>query len=465
MNMKLYLPSINVFTKHLIKLFVFLFFITACQDSENEDGHWEKIFDENSLAGWSTKGGEATYDVKDGIIIGTTVANTPNTFLTTDKMYGDFILELDYRVDPSMNSGIQIRSNSYPHYQSGRVHGYQVEIDPSKRAWSCGIYDEGRRKWLVTLKDNPKAQQAFKQNDWNNYRIEAIGDTIKTWINGVPAAHLIDEMTASGFIGLQVHSIKSEEKAGTEIKWRNIRIITDNLADHAMKSPLTPVITKNKLTAHEEKNGWQLLWDGETTKGWRGAKLTTFPTDGWVIENGELTVLENGGEESAAGGDIVTNEVYGDFELKLEFKITEGANSGIKYYVDTEINKGPGSSIGLEYQILDDARHKDAKRGNHEGSRTLASLYDLVKADPNKFVNEIGEWNTAYIKSKDNQVEHWLNGQKVLSFERKGKEFLKLVTESKYAKWKNFGMLEKGQILLQDHGNKVSYKNIKIKTL
>ena len=464
MQNKLPRLSIEIDTKHLIKLFVFLFFIVSCQDSKYEPVPWEKIFDGKSLIGWSTKGGEATYDVKDGIIIGTTVSNTPNTFLTTEKMYGDFILELDYLVDPSMNSGIQIRSNSFPHYQEGRVHGYQVEIDPSERAWSGGIYDEGRRKWLVNLKDNPKAQKAFKQNDWNSYRIEAIGDTIKTWINGVPAAHLVDEMTASGFIGLQVHSIKNEDKVGTKIKWKNIRILSDSLSKYSQKSPLPPVITKNKLTQHEEKNGWQLLWDGETTKGWRGAKLTTFPTDGWVIENGELTVLENGGEESAAGGDIVTIEDYEDFELKLEFKITEGANSGIKYYVDTELNKGPGSSIGLEYQILDDDRHEDAKRGSQEGSRTLASLYDLIKADSNKFVNDIGEWNTAYIKSKDNQVEHWLNGQKVLSYERKGKKFLKLVSESKYAKWENFGNLSKGQILLQDHGNMVSFKNIKIKT-
>jgi len=145
--------------------------------------------------------------------------------------------------------------------------------------------------------------------------------------------------------------------------------------------------------------------------------------------------------------------------------LLEEINSGIKYYVDTEINKGPGSSIGLEYQILDDERHIDATRGNHEGSRTLASLYDLIKADSDKFANDIGEWNTAYIKSKDNQVEHWLNGHKVLSYERKGEDFLKLVSESKYAKWPDFGMLDKGQILLQDHGNKVSFKNIKIKTL
>jgi len=174
--------SINIFTKHLTKFFALLVLLTSCHNSKKESTPWQNIFDGNNLTGWSTKGGDATYEVKDGIIVGTTVANTPNTFLTTEKMYGDFILELDYIVDSTMNSGIQIRSNSFPHYQAGRVHGYQVEIDPSKRAWSAGIYDEGRRKWLVTLKDNPK-------------------------------------MTATGFIGLQVHSIKEAENAGTEIKW------------------------------------------------------------------------------------------------------------------------------------------------------------------------------------------------------------------------------------------------------
>ncbi|MFC2128169.1 DUF1080 domain-containing protein, partial [Bacteroidota bacterium] len=198
---------------------------------------------------------------------------------------------------------------------------------------------------------------------------------------------------------------------------------------------------------------------------WRGAKLDGFPKEGWEIKNGELTVLSSGGAESAAGGDIVTEELYGDFELSVDFKITSGANSGIKYYVDTNINKGPGSSIGLEYQILDDALHPDAKLGSHKGSRTACSLYDLIEADTKKPMNKIGEWNTAYIKSKMNHVEHWLNGTKVLEYERGSKAFLKLVSESKYEKWPNFGLLEKGQILLQDHGDRVSFKNIKIKSL
>ena len=206
-------------------------------------------------------------------------------------------------------------------------------------------------------------------------------------------------MTAEGFIALQVHSIGNKGKPGVEIKWRNIELITENLEQYSMQTPLAPVLTKNQLTFDEKRSGWELLWDGKTKTGWRGAKLTGFPEEGWEINDGILSVLATGGGESTAGGDIVTEKMFGDFEMKVDFKITEGANSGIKYYVDTELNKGPGSSIGLEYQILDDALHEDAKRGSHEGSRTVCSLYDLIKADPIKPLKPIGEWNTAYIKS------------------------------------------------------------------
>ncbi|MBD0777797.1 DUF1080 domain-containing protein [Maribacter sp. ANRC-HE7] len=453
----------ELYSKMLLVAIVGLFL--SCNQAEKDNTPWKPLFNGENLNGWSQKGGEANYSVKDGMIIGSTVHDTPNSFLTTNDMYSDFILEVDFKVDSSMNSGIQIRSNSFPYYKNGRVHGYQIEIDPSERAWSAGIYDESRRGWLNTMDGNPEAQKAFKQNEWNHYRIEAIGDTIKTWINDVPAAHLIDDKTDSGFICLQVHSIQDDKPAGTEIIWKNVNILTDSLSQYSKKTPIKPIITKNQLTIDEKKNGWKLLWDGKTTNGWRGAKLEGFPEKGWVIEDGVLSVLSSGGGESRAGGDIVTNELFSDFEFMVDFKLTPGANSGIKYYVDTELNKGAGSSIGLEYQILDDDLHPDAKLGNHEGSRTVSSLYDLIKADTNKPVNPIGEWNTAHIISKDNHVEHWLNGMKVLEYERKSDAYKKLVYESKYVKWPNFGELEKGQILLQDHGNLVSFKNIKVRPL
>ncbi len=446
---------------HLFFGFLVTILFSSCTEKETS---WRNLINNNSLEGWNIKGGNATYKNENGVIIGTTKANTPNTFLSTNKMYDDFILEIDFKVDPTTNSGIQIRSNSLPFYRDGMVHGYQVEIDPSKRAWSGGIYDEKRRRWLNPLLNNPEAQKAFQQNEWNHYRIEAIGDTIKTWINNIPASYLIDDKTASGFIALQVHSIgKNNKNIGKQIMWKNAKIVTSDLAKYSKKSPITPIITKNNLTFDEKRAGWKMLWDGKTTKGWRGAKLDQFPEKGWSIENGELIVAETGGAESTAGGDIVTTKEYSNFELKVDFKLTSGANSGIKYYVDTEINKGPGSSIGLEYQILDDALHEDAKRGSYEGSRTVTSLYDLIKADPIKPLKPIGEWNTAYIKSINNKVEHWVNDVKVLEYKRGSEEFLKLVAGSKYAKWPNFGVLKKGQILLQDHGDKVSFRNIKIK--
>ncbi|MGB5238496.1 MAG: DUF1080 domain-containing protein [Flavobacteriaceae bacterium] len=448
----------------LTLVFIFIF-LESCRQEPLLKEPWRPLFDGQTLHGWTVKGGTAIYEVRNDQIVGTTVANTPNSFLTTNEHFSDFILELEYKVDPDINSGIQIRSNSFPFYQDGRVHGYQVEIDPSERAWSGGIYEEGSRGWLHPIIGDKKASSAFKQNDWNHYRIEAIGDTIRTWVNGVPASHLVDERCDSGFIGLQVHSIGDNQQEGSEINWRNIKIIIDSAARYSQKTPLPPVITKNRLLHAEAESGWQLLWDGQTTNGWRGAKSDRFPEKGWVIQDGELIVLASGGAESAAGGDIVTITEFAEFELMLEFKLTEGANSGIKYYVDTELNKGPGSAIGLEFQILDDARHPDAKLGNHEGSRTVGSLYDIIQASSDKHVYPIGEWNRARIISTNNHVEHWLNGKKVLEFERKSPEFRKLVSESKYKDWPDFGEANSGPLLLQDHGDRVAFKNIKIRPI
>lgn len=226
----------------------------------------------------------------------------------------------------------------------------------------------------------------------------------------------------------------------------------------------------NELTEQEKAEGWQLLFDGKTTNGWRGAHKEAFPDHGWKVEDGMLIVLSSDGAESTNGGDIVTVGEYSAFELSVDFKITEGANSGIKYFV-TEMEKQKGSAYGLEFQILDDARHPDAKLyTTYPGSRTLASLYDLKKSENVRF-NGVGEWNTAVVKVfPNNHVEHWLNGVKVLEYERGGDAFRELVKGSKYADLAYndplaFGEASKGHILLQDHGNEVAFRNIKIKPL
>ena len=427
---------------------------------------WEMLFNGKNLQGWNVLNGKAEYTIADGAIVGHSKLHTPNTFLATEKMYDDFILELEYKVDEGLNSGIQFRSNSFKEYKEGRVHGYQCEIDPSPRAWSAGIYDEGRRGCLYPMEKNPASKTAYKAGEWNKVRIEAIGNSLRTWLNGIPCANVLDNLTAKGFIALQVHQIEKPEQVGKTVSWKNIRICTENLAK--VKTPYKKEIFQvncidNTISDEEAEMGWKLLWDGKTTDGWRGAKLTTFPKEGWKIEGGNLKVLNSNGGESANGGDIVTLKKYKNFELSVDFKITEGANSGIKYFVDTELNKGEGSSIGCEFQILDDQKHPDAKLGV-KGNRTIGSLYDLIPAPENKIFRK-SEYNNARIVVKDNKVQHYLNKKLTVEYERNTQMWQALVNYSKYSVWPNFGNAAEGNILLQDHGNEVSFKNIKIKEL
>jgi hypothetical protein len=431
----------------------------------SQSGGWTSLFDGKTLNGWRQLNGKATYEIADGTITGTTVTGEPNSFLATDRDYGDFILELECKVG-DMNSGIQIRSLSTPALNNGRVHGYQVEIDPSDRAWSGGIYDEARRGWMYQTEMNPAAKEAFNKNGWNKYRIEAIGSVIRTWVNDVPVAYLVDNMTLKGFIALQVHGVK-ERAGGEQIQWKNIRIQTGAAMKPRPLNLLVPVAnyTLNKLSPQEKAQGFALLFNGKDLTGWRIASTKTAPKNGWAVKNGELQILASNGEKSVKYGDLLTVHQYKSFELNFDFKLTEGANSGVKYFVTESPDSKAG--LGLEYQVLDDERHPDAKMGK-DGNRTLASLYDLItskKPDP-RFQSKIGEWNHGkIIVYPNNKVEHWLNGFKVVEYQRGSEEFKKHVAESKFADKPNFGLGEQGPILLQDHGNSVFFKNIKIRIL
>lgn len=218
-----------------ILLFALALALWLARPAAAQEEGFKPLFDGKSLEGWKQHGGKAKYTIENAEIVGRSVPNTPNSFLCTEKEYGDFILEVEFKVDPALNSGIQIRSQVFDaakeidvegkkrNVPADRVHGYQVEIDPTDRAFSGGIYDEARRgRFLADLKDNEAARKAFKQNEWNKFRIECKGDSIKTWINGVPAVDLQDSMTPKGLIALQVHGVRTDEPL--EVRWRNIKI-------------------------------------------------------------------------------------------------------------------------------------------------------------------------------------------------------------------------------------------------
>lgn len=210
---------------------------------------WQNLVAGSNLDGWVQQGGKAIYALEEDVVVGRSVLNTPNTFLCTARDYSDFILEYEFKVDERLNSGVQIRSLcfDYPTNEvwqtktydipAGRVHGYQIEIDPDVkrgRMWSAGIYDEARRGWLFPSdgESGPQGKafselgmRLFKTNDWNHVRVEAVGDSIKTWLNGTACAEIKDAMTSKGFIALQVHGISRDaSKEGSEVRWRNLRI-------------------------------------------------------------------------------------------------------------------------------------------------------------------------------------------------------------------------------------------------
>ncbi len=453
--------------KIIISLFLQIFLLCSYNAKATE------LFNGKNLKGWKVKNGSAEFKVDNGEIVGISKKESPNTFLVTKKLYTNFILEFEVKMENGLNSGVQFRSKSYEEYHNGRVHGLQVEIDDSPRKWSGGVYDEARKGWRYPLEYNPEAKNAYKSNQWNKVKVIASGDKIATWINGINCAYLIEEEVETGFIGLQVHSIGNhDELNGKTIRWRNISLekIDENYEFNTTATVVNYAL--NTLSKEEIADGWKLLWDGKTTTGWKGAKIEGFPKNGWEIKDGILSVLASEGKESENGGDIVTTKKYKNFILEVDFKFSKGSNSGIKYFVDPNLNMGKGSAIGCEFQILDDRYHPDAKKGVN-GNRTIGSLYDLIRANgkeynpflPNeKYVNQ-EDWNRARIVVKDDLVQHYLNGCKVVEYRRNTQLWRAIVAYSKYKDWPEFGEAESGAILLQDHGDLVSFKNIKIKEL
>lgn len=258
----------------------------------------------------------------------------------------------------------------------------------------------------------------------------------------------------TGPIGVQCYSLKgSPETYLTQSSeaWKTFR--------QRFAMPL------NSLTSEEKKEGWELLFDGKSVSQWRGVNKKVFPEKGWKIENGELIADAKGGAESGNGGDIITKKQYGSFVLKWEWRMeTKGGNSGLKYYVHEGIGKNKGYGYGLEYQILDDKNHAWMLEGRMKPNdyHTVGSLYEIYPASPDKRPSPLGLWNESMIVSRDNHVEHWLNGQKILEYERGSDDFKAKIAESKFKDVEGFGVWPEGHLLLQDHGSVIHYRNIKI---
>ena len=449
--------------------------LSSLSQSSAETNQWTPLFNGKDLTGWHQVGGKADYQVEDGSIVGRAVASTPNSFLCTDREYGDFVLEYEFKVDPRLNSGVQFRSNisdTPTVYQvdgkeikvpANRFHGYQAEIDPDpkrNRMWSTGIYDESRRGWLYpgALGGDKEAfseqgRETLKPNGWNKVRIVAIGSSISTWLNGVPRASINDDLSPSGLIGLQVHNIPNKELVGAMVQWRNIRILE-----------VSPDEAGLGLSEEDIAAGWLPFWDGKSGFGWHSVKTGENPDRGWEIKDGVLTVNKN------RGGDIASDQRYRAFELELEVQLTEGANSGIKYFCQPNLDMKSGkqlappkgSSIGFEYQLIDDAKHPDANQGK-DGNRAFASLYDLITADRSKQATPIGEWNKVRLVCDGKTCEHWLNGKKVVDFQLGGDDIKDRIAKSKYRNIPGFGLWEHGNIVLQDHGDRVSFRKVKLR--
>ena len=337
------------------------------------------IFDGKSLAGWVQRGGKAEYAAVDGCIVGTSVKNTPNSFLCTKKAYGDFTLELEIKADPGLNSGIQIRSQCFDHETSvtygaqelripaERVHGYQVEVDQrQERRWSGGIYDEGRRGWLFPVDKNPAASAAYKFGEWNRYRIECVGDSLRTWVNGVPVADLVDSMTLSGFIGLQVHGAKQD---GLQVRFRNIRL--QDLGRHA----------------------WKPIWDGKTLAGWH-----EIGKGNWKVEDGVIHATHAKDEKEF--GHLVTDETFSDFTVRLKYKSIKG-NSGLYFRIE---ETGFSGVSGFQAEI-------DAERdaGGLYETNGRAWVSQPKPEDAKKWFRP-QDWNTMTVTARGRRITVNVNG-------------------------------------------------------
>ncbi|MEO1553089.1 MAG: DUF1080 domain-containing protein [Pseudomonadota bacterium] len=361
--------------------FASLAMLSACAASQQgalDSPTWTTLFDGATLEGWTQVNGKAPYEVRDGVIRGTNVLDTPNSFLATTESYGDFILEFESRSQGAANTGVQFRTDLAPGTWSGVV-GYQLDIDPTDRRWTGGIYHEGVHVWRHTMARNEACQLANQHGAWNSYRIEAVGNVIATWVNGVACAHMAGDHHDRGMVALQVHSIGQEDSyLGSFTEWRNLRLLSSPSPDALWMDRRNPMV-----------EGWLMgeLSDAEIAAGWQ-----QLPGDA----QSESLELPQGG-----------------FELVFDIQLSEAADANLYYAL----------SIGrtlcrASYQVFDDAAISDARAD----IQTMGSLTGQIAAQnlsepgrPKRY-NAEGKWNRVRLLSDGVRVQHWLNGVKTVDY-------------------------------------------------
>jgi len=442
-------------TSKAIGTFVILFLILGI-GSSFAAAKWQPLFDGKTLDGWEVKGGFAKYHVEDGMIVGSTAKGSPNTFLCTKKEYGDFILEFEVLCDPALNSGCQIRSHVYEKdttltierngkemeriRHKGEVYGYQVEIANADTGTSGGVWDEARQaKWLYATQSDPKASKALKNNEWNHYRIQCIGDHIRTWVNGIGCADFHDPLDASGLIGLQVHSVRGDR--ALQVRWRNVRI--QDLSGTAWQ----PNFKTNQL------NDWIVKGPPNKNKWVVGtARMNPANPKQLIARKGD-NELVNLAAKHGDSSDIYSKQTFGDCYIALEVMVPKGSNSGI--YVMGE----------YEVQVLD-SYGKDPKKltGGDMGAIYGAAVPKIEVnpcLPPGQWQKYIIEFRAPRFDDKGKKIQN--ANAKFLNVKLNGKTLHKDLEMPKQTPGGVSGREHPvGPLMFQGNHGPVAYRNIRI---
>lgn len=375
---------------------------TGCASAPEATGGangWRPLFNGKDLAGWTRVNGLAPFAVEDGAIVGTSVADGPNSFLATQETFGDFVLELESRADAPANSGVQFRAILAPQFRFSGLTGYQLEIDLSDRNWTGGIYIEGENRFVAPPLDNPACKAAYVPGSWNRLRIEAHKETLRTFVNGAPCANLVDATYARGFVALQVHAPPASP-AGTRVAWRNLRIKTTGLdAEWSRITAKEDSYLVNALTDRERREGWRLLFDGVSESGWRTAE----GAQGVAVADRALILT--------AGQSAQINAPVDNFELIFDARLSAGSEGAIHY----------GHEIASAFQLFDDplpAVANDAQKAQMLGAlKGRIAPQNLSEPRRTKRYNGPGTWTRGRIVVRNGHVEHWLNSVKVIDYD------------------------------------------------